>query len=236
MVEFLLIDLDDTILDFHKAEEIALGTTLRVFGIDPTPETCELYSDINKACWKALERGEMTRAQVAVGRFAELFSRLDISVDAAECNRCYWEQLSIGHYFLPGAEGALQTLSANYKLYIASNGTKSVQQPRLESAGIEKYFQDIFISEDMGADKPSKIFFERCFARISDFDPKKAMIVGDSLSSDIQGGINAGIVTCWINPEMKTSEIIRPDYEIEALSQLPALLQSLLPGESVKNL
>ena len=227
MLEFLLIDLDDTILDFQKAEHIALRNTLRAFGVEPTDETCELYSRINRACWEALERGEMTRPQVAVGRFAELFAKVGVTADAADCNRYYWEQLSIGHYFLPGAEETLKELACRYRLYIASNGTKSVQQPRLESAGIGKYFADIFISEDLGADKPSKVFFDRSFARIPGFDPAKAMIVGDSLTSDIRGGINAGIATCWVNPNKKASGAIRPDYEIESLSQLPALLKTL---------
>lgn len=227
MLEFLLIDLDDTILDFQKAEHIALRNTLRAFGVDPTEETCQLYSRINRAYWEALERGEITRSQVAVGRFAELFSKVGVSADAADCNRYYWQQLSIGHYFLPGAEEALQALASKYKLYIASNGTKSVQQPRLDSAGIAKYFQDIFISEDMGADKPAKLFFDRSFARIPGFDPKKAMIVGDSLTSDILGGINAGIKTCWVNPKKKTTDTIKPDYQIESLSQLVALLESI---------
>ena len=227
MLEFLLIDLDDTILDFQKAEHIALRNTLRTFGIEPTDETCELYSRINRAYWEALERGEMTRPQVAVGRFAELFAKVGVTADAADCNRYYWEQLSIGHYFLPGAEETLKELASRYQLYIASNGTKSVQQPRLKSAGIEKYFRDIFISEDIGADKPSKVFFDRSFARIPGFDPAKAMIVGDSLTSDIQGGINAGIATCWVNPKKKASATIRPDYEIESLSRLPALLKTL---------
>ena len=227
MLEFLLIDLDDTILDFQKAEHIALRNTLRTFGIEPTDETCELYSRINRACWEALERGELTRPQVAVGRFAELFAKVGVTADAADCNRYYWEQLSIGHYFLPGAEETLKELASRYQLYIASNGTKSVQQPRLKSAGIEKYFRDIFISEDIGADKPSKVFFDRSFARIPGFDPTKAMIVGDSLTSDIQGGINAGIATCWVNPKKKASATIRPDYEIESLSRLPALLKTL---------
>ena len=227
MLEFLLIDLDDTILDFQKAEEIALEKTLVQFGIDPSEENRSLYSRINRACWEALERGELTRAQVAVGRFAELFSKVGVSADAAACNRFYWEQLSIGHYFLPGAEETLQALAGKYKLYIASNGTKSVQEPRLESSGIRKYFRDIFISEDMGTDKPSAEFFQRCFARIPDFDPAKTMIVGDSLTSDIQGGINAGIKTCWVNPRKKVSTSVKPDYEIESLSQLPALLERI---------
>lgn len=227
MLEFLFIDLDDTILDFQKAEEIALGKTLLEFGIDPTPDNRSLYSRINRAYWAALERGELTRDQVAEGRFEKFFAQLGVSADAAVCNRRYWELLSVGHYFLPGAEETLQSLAKKYKLYIASNGTKSVQQPRLESSGIEKYFEDIFISEDMGADKPSKIFFDRCFAKIPGFDPQKAMIVGDSLTSDIQGGINAGIKTCWVNPNHKQPGHIKPDYEIESLSQLKALLDTI---------
>ena len=227
MLEFLLIDLDDTILDFQKAEEIALEKTLSHFGITPDPETCALYSRINRAYWQALERGEMTRSQVAVGRFAELFSKVGVSGDAAECNRYYWEQLSVGHEFLPGAEEALRSLASKYKLYMASNGTKSVQQPRLKSAGIEKYFKDIFISEDLGADKPAKAFFDRAFARIPGFDPKKAMIVGDSLTSDIQGGINAGIATCWVNSQHKQPGMIKPDHEIPSLSRLAALLETI---------
>ena len=227
MLKFLFIDLDDTILDFHKAEAVALKKTLSHFGVDPTPETCDLYSSINKACWEALERGEMPRAQVGVGRFHKLFSQLGVAVDAAACNDYYWKQLAIGHYFLPGAEATLQTLSKCYQLYIASNGSKSVQWPRLQSANIEQYFQGIFISEELGADKPSKQFFDRCFERIPDFDPQMAMIVGDSLTSDIRGGINAGILTCWVNPKKKTAGAIKPDYEIESLAQLPALLESL---------
>ena len=227
MLEFLLIDLDDTILDFQKAEEIALAKTLREFGVDPTPENCSLYSRINRAHWDALERGEMTRPQVAVGRFQELFSQLDISADPAECNRRYWELLAVGHYFLPGAEEALKALCQKYKLYIASNGSRSVQWPRLKSADIEKYFAEIFISEELGADKPSKVFFDRCFEKIPGFDPAKAMIVGDSLSSDIQGGINAGITTCWINPKKKVSTTVKPDHEIESLPQLLPLLDTI---------
>ena len=173
MLEFLLIDLDDTILDFQKAEHIALRNTLRAFGIEPTDETCQLYSRINRACWEALERGEMTRPQVAVGRFAELFSKVGVSADAADCNRYYWQQLSIGHYFLPGAEETLQILAGSYKLYIASNGTKSVQQPRLDSAGIAKYFQDIFISEDMGRTSPLSCFLTVALPGFPALTPKK---------------------------------------------------------------
>jgi 2-haloacid dehalogenase len=138
------------------------------------------------------------------------------------------ENLAQGHYFLPGAEAAVARLSEKYKLYLVSNGTTDVQMSRLESAGIGKYFQEIFISQDIGVDKPDKVFFDRCFARIPGFEKQKAMIVGDSLTSDIQGGRNAGIATCWVNPKEKPArEDIPADYQIKALSELEALLETL---------
>ena len=228
MIEILLLDLDDTILDFQKAEHIALGRTLQYFGIDPTDAVRNRYSHINKEHWERLERKELTRAQVVSGRFAQLFAELGVEGDAELCARLYAENLGIGHYFLPGAEAALEQLSGKYRLFMASNGNLAVQQGRLASANISHYFEDIFISQEMGADKPSIEYFDRCFARISNFDRQKAMIVGDSLTSDIQGGNNAGILTCWVNPGHKPRrDDIRVDYEIDSISQLAALLEGL---------
>ena len=111
---------------------------------------------------------------------------------------------------------------------MVSNGTAKVQAGRLKSANISHYFQKIFVSQEIGANKPSMDYFGPAFAQIPDFDPKKAIIVGDSLSSDIQGGINAGIATCWVNPTHKEAPAnLKPDYEIEALNQLPQLLESM---------
>lgn len=229
MIEFLFIDLDDTILDFQKAEHIALQKTLSDHGVQPTEQVCSLYTRINKAHWEALERGELTRAQVLVGRFDALFRQLGVMADAQRCAEEYAQNLSQGHYFLPGAREALERLSKKYKLYLASNGTKFVQSRRLESAAISHLFADIFISQDMGADKPSMAYFSACFARIPGFDPQKAMIVGDSLSSDIQGGINAGIATCWVNPNHKISTGIQADHQIESITQLETLLETRYP-------
>ena len=196
MVEFLFLDMDDTILDFKKAERVALEKTLSHQGITPTDEVCELYSRINMKYWQMLERGELTREQVMTGRFEELFRELDWDADALDAAEHYMQYLGIGHYFLPGAYEALVELSGKYKLYLASNGTAKVQHGRLDSADMRHLFQDIFISEEMGANKPAIEFFQNCFARIESFDPRKAMIVGDSLTSDILGGKNAGIATC----------------------------------------
>ena len=221
MYEFLLLDLDDTILDFKKAEQIALRKTLRSFGLEPTEEVCARYSQINQLHWEMLERKELTREQVKVNRFYMLFAEYGMDVDSQVCAQRYLENLSQGHYFLPGAEEAVARLSKKYKLYLVSNGTTDVQMRRLESAGIGKYFQEIFISQQIGVDKPDSAFFHRCFARIPGFEKQKAMIVGDSLTSDILGGRNAGIITCWVNSGQKPARADIPaDYQIRALTEL----------------
>ena len=227
MVEFLFLDLDDTILDFHKAERIALANTIREFGVEPAEEVLHRYHLINKWHWEQLELGKLTRAEVLVNRFDVLFRELGMEVDAQACARAYEKNLSIGHYFLPGAEEAVDRLHKKYRLFLASNGTASVQKGRMTSANLYRFFEKVFVSQEIGHNKPSKAYFDGCFAQIPGFDPKKAMIVGDSLSSDIQGGINAGIATVWVNPEHKECGAIRPDYEIEALSQLEALLERI---------
>ena len=228
MIEFLFLDLDDTILDFHKAEGIAIRKTIADFGVDPIDAVCQRYSVINKAHWERLERKELTREQVLVGRFAVLFQELGVEVDAQACASRYEHNLSIGHYFLPGAEEALERLSKKYRLFLASNGTAKVQAGRLASANISHYFEKIFVSQEIGANKPDIAYFNGCFAQIPDFDPTRAMIVGDSLTSDILGGKNAGIATCWVAPEAAEPRAdITPDYRITRLAELEALLERL---------
>lgn len=228
MIEFLFLDLDDTILDFAQAERVALARTLTVFGVEPTPERITRYSRINKLCWKRMERGELTKDQLRTVRFNEFFGELGMSVDVDAVAKAYVENLSIGHWFLPGAEAAVERLSNKYRLFLASNGMAVVQKGRMTSANLYRFFEQSFVSEEMGAAKPSKAYFDAAFARIPGFDPARAMMVGDSLTSDIQGGINAGIRTCWVNPGHKPRRAdIVPDYEISALSRLEALLEAL---------
>ena len=228
MIEFLLLDLDDTILDFHMQESEAIRKTLLCAGVEPTDENCALYSKINLRYWKMLELGEVTREELIWQRFAELFAVLGVAADPKETAEKYMDHLSEGHYFLPGAEEAVKALSKKYKLYMASNGTGRVQESRIASAGLAPYFEEIFISQIIGANKPDKAYFDGCFAKIPNFDPKKAMIVGDSLSSDIRGGKNAGIYTCWVNPMGKTAKPEdQPDYEIKSIAKLEELLEKM---------
>lgn len=228
MIRNVLFDLDDTLFDFHKAEKIALTKTLVHFGIDPTEETLALYSAINAAHWKRLELGEISREEVKVGRYRELFKTIGVECDPVKATAYYESMLAIGHYFMPGAPELLEELYGKYRLYIVSNGTAKVQEGRIGSSGIAKYMDGIFISQILGANKPDKQFFDICFSEIPDFSLSETVIIGDSLSSDIKGGINAGITTVWFNPKgIENDNDIKPDYTIKELSEVPGLLSQI---------
>lgn len=228
MIRFVLLDLDDTILDFHRAEAEAVSKTFLRLGIEPSEEIVRRYSEVNASHWRMLERGEITRPQVLTGRFRQLFSEIGADCDPEQTQQIYEAYLSQGHYFIPGAEQLLEDLYGNYLLYLVSNGNAAVQEGRLKSAGISHYFEEIFISELIGADKPSKTYFDRCFTKIPDFDPRKAILIGDSPTSDILGGINAGVKTCWFNPQHRPPHPeICADFELDHLCQVPLLLSAL---------
>ncbi len=227
MIRHVLLDLDDTIFDFHMAEAVAVRETLISFGVNVTDAIIARYSEINDAQWKRLEKGEMTRDEVKRRRFEILFEELGVPCDAERVRTYYENRLAVGHYFLAGAEQMLSDL-APYDLYLVSNGTTAVQNGRLASAGIAPLFKRIFLSEAIGYVKPQKEFFDACFAEIPDFDPAQAIILGDSLTSDILGGINAGVRTCWFNPKCnpRRADII-PDFEIRSLNEFVPLIGSL---------
>ena len=225
MFRFLFLDFDDTLLDFHKAEAIAVDKAFRAVGVQPTPELIARYSAVNKLHWQMLERGELTREEVLVERFAYLFREQCIPADPAACKTYYEDYLCLGHFFMPGAEDILAYLAPRYRLYLASNGTARVQESRLKSAGIGGYFEQVFISQHLGANKPSRAFFQRCFARIPDFQPEQALMVGDSLTSDIRGANGAGMAACWLNPRHEARlPDVTVDYEIRALAELREFL------------
>lgn len=228
MIKYVFLDLDDTIFDFHKAESVALTEALEKFGISPNEKMIKLYSEINLSQWKLLELGEKTREEVLTDRFSIFFSEIGMNIDSNAARAVYEYRLGSGFYFMNGAPELLDALYGKYRLYLASNGTESVQTRRIAASGIAKYFDEIFISQTIGYDKPSVEYFEECFRRIDGFSKSEAIIIGDSLSSDIKGGIAAGIRTCLFNPKKKkiNGDII-PDYEVEYLSEIPDLLERI---------
>ena len=227
----IFLDLDDTILDFGWAERRSLSRTFTEYGLEPEDSVLRRYSDINRSQWELLERGELSREQVLVRRFELLFAEYGIRADASQVGARYEELLGDGHRFLPGAEELLEWLKGKARLFLASNGCAAVQRSRIESAGLAPFFEDIFISELLGADKPSEEFYRRCFARTGTFDPKDALMVGDSLTSDILGGLRSGMHTCWLNLRgIPGREDIRPEWEIRTLFELPDVIDSIFFG------
>lgn len=228
LIKNVFLDLDDTLLDFTRAEAEAIRGAFVEVGISPTEENVRLYSKINRSCWERLELGELTRDEVLHTRFDILFRTLGISGNSHATQRIYEHRLSLGAYYLDGAEELLRSLVGEYRLYIATNGIVNVQMPRLEKTGITKYFDGVFISEHIGYNKPDIRFFDSCFASIGNAERCESVIVGDSLTSDIKGGKAAGIKTVWFNPKRKENATgIIPDYEIHAHHELITLLKEM---------
>ena len=228
MLTHIFFDLDNTLLDFDRGEAHALSRAFRQFDIDPTPAVLARYHDINLRQWELLEEGKLTKDQVLTRRFDLLFAELGVSCDSQAVCDLYESFLAEEHDFIPGALELLEALSPRYSLHLATNGASAVQRRRLADAGILTYFQNIFISEEVGFHKPSPAFFLACFAAIPGFDHTSALMVGDSLTSDIRGGRNAGLRTCWFDHLGRPYRPdILPDYTVAALDQLPALLDTL---------
>ncbi len=228
MIENLLIDLDDTLLDFKKAERVALTKTLLRCKCDPTEEILCAYHRINASLWRALEEKQITRQALLTERFRQLSQTFSLSLDPEQVQLYYGEYLSMGCFFIPGAEEVLEELSLRYTLYIASNGHVQTQRKRIAGAALSGYFADIFLSEAIGYNKPDPAFFHGCFQHMPGANQHNTVMIGDSLHSDILGGMGVGIPTVWFNPgHAPLPDGIHPDAVIDALAQLPAALRRM---------
>ena len=225
----LLFDLDNTILDFDSGERAALSDAFRQFSIEPTEKLLEDYHRINIKYWERLERGELSRMEVLEGRFDELFRLYGIDCTGKMIQNVYEKNLGSHYDFMPGAKELLEKLYEKNDLYIVSNGCAEIQASRIAGANLKKYFKDFFVSENIGFDKPDVRFFDHCFSSIPDFDKKKTVVIGDSLTSDIKGGKNAGILTCWFNVGGKPiPPFNKPDLVIRSLTELPEKLKKYI--------
>lgn len=228
MIKTVFLDLDDTLFDFKASEKKAIRKTLLMLDIEPKEAITKRYSEINNSQWKLLELGRINRDDLKINRFKILFEELSVTRSPELAREIYEENLGAEFCFIDGAEELLESIHRKYNLYLASNGSYSVQKRRIDGAGIGKYFKDIFISQVIGHNKPSREFFDYCFGRIPDFDNNSTIIIGDSLSSDIRGGKNAKIKTCLYNPgKISIPSDITPDYEVASLLEIPKLLSSI---------
>ena len=222
---FLLFDADNTLLDFDANERASLTDTFRTFGIAYDEDTISLYHSINLMYWKMLSEKKISKEELLIKRFATLYERLRINADPVATENHYRSQLGKGCQVVPGALDVCRKLRKDYKLYVITNGVATTQHSRLEGSGVAELMDGIFISDEIGYDKPDVRFFEYVQRSIQGFEKSKALVIGDSLFSDIRGGVDFGLDTCYLNVynEKNTSEI-QPTYEIQDIVELLELL------------
>ena len=223
----LLFDADNTILDFDANEKASFFAMMQEMGETCTEEIYQTYAAMNRRLWQAIERGEITVKEGINTRFARLMAGYGREVDGPLYESVYRSYLNQGSQVIPEAEEALTDLqAAGYELYLITNGMEETQNFRMKASGMDRFFRDRFISSRIGANKPSAEFFAYVKEHIPDFDGRKTLIIGDSLTSDIQGGLNAGLDTCWYNREGKTPDPCIPaTYEIRDLRELKSITE-----------
>ncbi|TCL55711.1 2-haloacid dehalogenase [Kineothrix alysoides] len=225
--EIILWDVDQTLLDFKRSENYAVRYCFGLFGLKVTDEIVAMYSGINEGFWKRIEKGEITKKEALVERFRAFFSQIGVTgVEPEEFQMHYADALGSVYYYQDDSYELVKQLKGQYRQYLVTNGVTHTQRKKLKLSGLDQLVEDIFVSEEIGVPKPQKEYFDRCFSRIQDFDKEKVIIVGDSLSSDMLGGNNAGLVTCWYNPGgLKNESEVRIDYEIKNLQDIISVLK-----------
>lgn len=223
MYKYLLWDIDGTVLNFLASEAYAIRFLFRKYDLgECSDDMLKAYSEINSKYWKKLERGEMTKQEILVGRFSEFFGIIGADTSISEnFNLDYQESLGDYIEFVDNAKDILLSQKGKYILAAVTNGTKTAQEKKLRLSGLDSVFDAIFISENVGFEKPNVKYFEFVFEKLGVTDKREVLIIGDSLTSDIKGGVNAGIDTCWYNPTHKIDTSGLPiTYEIDNLGKI----------------
>lgn len=221
----LLFDADATLLDFKRSEYEAVADCLKKFGLPNDRSVIEKYSEINDGYWKMLERREITKSELFSARWRSLIDHYNFDCNYEDIASAYAPALATKSYLIDGAEDICKKLYGKYRMYIVTNGFKVIQNARFSTCPLTKYFEDVFISEEIGFEKPSAEYFNEVEKRIPNFDKEATLIIGDSLTSDISGGILMGIDTCWFNPNRKTApDKMKITYTVSSLSELENIL------------
>lgn len=224
----VLFDADDTLLDFHSACRISLAGAVTALTGEERPELFEVYERNNVRWWLRYERGETTMPELAVGRFADFIADAKLEgfgLDAEAWRREYQSRLAACPVMVEGAQELCESLYGLCRMYIITNGIAEVQRGRMGLASIGRCFEELFISEEMGCRKPDSAFFDKVFERLGEVDRAKILVVGDSLSSDVAGGINAGLDVCWFNPNGLDAGELSPKYTVTRLAEVAAIVK-----------
>jgi|CZCA01.1.fsa_nt_gi 2-haloacid dehalogenase len=224
--ELILFDADGTLFDYDRAERHALEKACRMHRLEYSERLLERYRKINSALWRQLEEGFITSAEIRVERFRSLLCELGLdAASAPELAQDYLSHLAQGAYLIDGAEEICRYLAPNYRLAILTNGIQEVQTSRFQASPLVPYFDRLIISEEVGFSKPRPEIFEYAMNALGHRCRSTTMIVGDSLTSDMRGGINYGIATCWYNPQARENDMgLEVDHEIYSLDQLGRIL------------
>lgn len=221
----ILFDVDDTLLNFKAGQRQAIDKLFTEQGLVLTPAMRELYEAKNHQLWSDLEKGLVSREYVLAERFTYIFKEYGLVKDGAEMDQIFRKHLANETIFMEDALEMVKELSQSYNLYIVTNGVAVTQYRRLEKSGLAPYFKGVYISEEVGYQKPMNEFFDCVFEKSPEIVKEETIIVGDSLTADIQGGLNTGIQTCWYNPEKLTNTTsVSPDFEINHLKQLKKII------------
>ncbi len=222
----LLFDLDGTLLDFERNERRSLTTVLKEAGVQEMETAIACYRKVNHQLWADFERGLVSKQTIENTRFGRVFDQLGIKADDQSAVRRYRGLLMEGTDLIEGAQTLLEQLQGQAELDVVTNGDGPTQRKRLAKTGLDRFFRHVFISDDLGVQKPQREFFEIVLKTIEEKDPRKILVIGDSLSSDIQGGINAGLDTCWYHPEGTAApKGPQPTWQIRRLQELPERLR-----------
>ena len=218
--QWIFLDADNTLFDYDRAEATALEQTFLHFGFAYGNGVRQTYREINRQVWEDFEKGKIDKATLQTTRFQKLLETYANEADAAAFNAHYLGIFAECGCLIDGAAGVCAKLSEHCSLVIATNGISNVQQQRLKNSGLTPYITQVVVSEDTGYQKPDARFFEYAFDLCGIHDKSSVLMVGDSLSSDIKGGVNAGIKTCWYNPNGLEVSEPAADYEIHNLEEL----------------
>ena len=223
--QWLLFDADGTLFDYDRAEAAALQATFAALGHPFAASYLTEYRRVNHAIWSEFEQGQIDQVTLRTRRFELLLAAINLPADAHAFSANYLRHLAAGIYLMAGAEETVKLLVQHFNLAVITNGLADVQRPRFARSAIYPYIQQIIISEEVGAAKPDPAIFDIAFARMGRPAKNEVLIIGDSLSSDIQGGVNYGLDTCWFNPTGQPNGSLKPTFEIKMLTELPEILR-----------